>query len=124
LDEIDRIKTRGLLRRMLFPELEKREILEQQWLNLTRVRLPEAAPQRGWPIHNDHCFQRVLLDNACGGHWAETILRRPAYRHATDAILIAAINLGLAVLGGTVNLHILNECSLKWRAKHRETNKR
>jgi hypothetical protein len=104
---------------MLFPELEKRATLEQQWLDLTRLALPEAAVSRGWPIHKDHCFQRVLLDNACGGHWAATILRTPAYRHAPGSILLAAINLGLAVLGGTADLHLLNERSLQWRGKHR-----
>jgi hypothetical protein len=103
---------------MLFPELEKRAALEQQWLALTRIALPEVALSRGWPIHKDHCFQRVLLDNACGGHWAATILRTPAYCHATETVLSAAINLGLAILGGTADLHVMNERSLQWRGKH------
>ena len=102
---------------MLFPELAIRKQLEDQWLQLTRLSLPEIAVSRGWPIQNDHCFQRVLLDNACNTKWTEVIAKRPAYRHAPDDILLAALALGQAVLDGGQNLTNLNQRSLEWRKK-------
>jgi hypothetical protein len=100
---------------MLFSELNEREALEAQWLELTRLSLPGVALSRKWPIVNDHCFQRVLLDNACNAHWATVITGKPAYRHAPDATLRAAVELGMAVLAGTQDITILNNRSLVWR---------
>ena len=102
---------------MLFPELAARKTLEDQWLDLTRLKLPQIAVSRGWPIQNDHCFQRVLLDNACKCKWTETIRKTPAYRHAPDEILSAALALGHAVLAGNEDLVALNARSLAWRLK-------
>ncbi len=93
----------------------RRSTLERQWLELTTARLPAAAFGRGWPIHRDHCFQRVLWDNACGGVWYDHILGRPAYRCASDAQLAAAIALGEAALAGSADLAALNAQSLAWR---------
>jgi len=89
--------------------------LESRWLDLTRYRLPRAAPERGWPVRLDHCFQRILLDNAVGGVWYDAILRRPAYRHAPDAVLMAAVDLGEAALAGEADMAALNRASLHWR---------
>ncbi|WP_375249558.1 hypothetical protein [Sphingomonas sp.] len=65
----------------------------------------------------DHCFQRILLDHACGGRWYDQITRRPAYRHACDTTLDRAIALGEAVAAGTTDLAALNRQSLIWRGK-------
>ena len=35
-----------------------------------------ARAGRSWPVHLDHCFARVLLDDACGRPWREAIRRR------------------------------------------------
>ena len=70
-----------------------------------------------WPIRNDHCFQRVLLDNACGGTWYSYISKRPAYRRADMATLERAIRLGEAVLAGSADLSELNVRSLTYRGK-------
>ncbi len=107
---------------MLFPELIVRQTLEQDWLTLTRKTLPQIALSRGWPIQNDHCFQRVLLDNACNGKWADVILVKPAYRNAPEPILSAALALGMAVFCGTEDLSALNDRSLKWRGKQHLSN--
>ena len=90
---------------------------ERHWLSLTRHTLPALAAARGWPVRADHCFQRILLDHACGGRWYDHIPGRPAYSHAPDAILDAAIRLGGAAVAGTVDLAALNEQSLRWRGK-------
>lgn len=90
---------------------------ERHWLVLTRETLPGLAPARGWPVTADHCFQRILLDHACGGRWYDTIAGRPAYRHAADDVLERAIALGEAAARGEVDLAALNRRSLTWRGK-------
>ncbi|WP_108783205.1 GCN5-related N-acetyltransferase [Pontivivens insulae] len=97
--------------------MSDREMLEQRWLQLTREVLPEVARARGWPVHLDHCFQRVLLDHACGGVWYDTIAQRPAYAHAPEAILRAAVETGEAALRGEADLPAMNRASLSWRGK-------
>ena len=92
-----------------------RAALEARWLTLTRVILPGLASKRGWPVDQDHCFQRILLDNACGGIWYDFIPRRPAYRHADPALLARAVQLGEACAAATEELVELNRRSLDWR---------
>ena len=101
----------------LFSELNEREALEKEWLDLTRHRLPHASRQQGWPIRHDHCFQRVLLDNACGGVWYTSIKGRPAYKAAPAELLRCAIALGLSAAEGRADLHVLNDKSLAWRGQ-------
>ena len=68
--------------------------LEADWLTLTRETLPALARARGWPVSADHCFQRILLDNAVGGRWYDAVTARPAYRHIAIEALAHAIALG------------------------------
>lgn len=91
--------------------------LEQRWLQLTREELPALSAARSWPIRYDHCFQRVLLDTACGGCWYDHVAGRPAYRHAPDALLEAAVRLGTDLIDGTADLRELNARSLHYRGK-------
>ena len=92
-----------------------RDALEARWLELTRTLLPGLAEERGWPVNQDHCFQRILLDNACGGVWYDFVQRRPAYRHAAPEVLARALMLGEACLAGAEDLGALNRRSLDWR---------
>lgn len=94
-----------------------RPALEAHWLHLTRATLPTVARTRGYPISAHHCFQRVFLDNACGGVWYDTIVRRPAYRHAPEDTLTHAVQLAEAVLAGQADLVALNRQSLAWRGR-------
>ena len=80
--------------------------------------MPALAGDRGWPVRFDHCFQRILLDNSVGGAWRDH-LAPPAYRHASDSQLRAAIALGEAVVAGDADLVVLNRKSLAWRGKER-----
>jgi hypothetical protein len=91
--------------------------LEAEWLRLTRVELPALSGERGWPVGTDHCFQRILLDNACDRCWYDTIAKRPAYAHAPEAVLVAAIALGRAAIAGEADMTALNRRSLAWRGK-------
>ncbi|MGB3711937.1 MAG: GCN5-related N-acetyltransferase, partial [Erythrobacter sp.] len=61
-----------------------RKMLEAKWFELTRSMMPAIAKERDWPVRFDHCFQRILLDNACGGPWRDHI-EAPAYANASDA---------------------------------------
>lgn len=92
-----------------------RAVLERRWLALTRETFPALAAARRWPVRADHCFQRILLDAACGGRWYESIRRRPAYAHAEAAILVRAVALAEAVAAGTADLAALDRQSLAWR---------
>jgi hypothetical protein len=97
------------------PITPARAALEAEWLALVRDRLPALARQRDWPIRLDHCFARVLLDNAVGGCWYDFIAGRPAYRRASDAQLQAAVALGHAAEAGGLDLAAANRRSLHWR---------
>lgn len=97
--------------------LGDRTTLEARWLDLTRRILPALAPERRWPVRADHCFQRILLDNAFGGVWYHHVPRRPAYAHANTAALARAVALGEAAVTGDADLIDLNRRSLVWRGK-------
>lgn len=98
-----------------------REELEVEWLRLTREVLPALAEARGWPVSADHCFQRILLDAACGGRWYDAIAGRPAYRHAPATVLERAVALGRAAVAGDADLPALNAQSLAWRRAARRS---
>ncbi|NNC52606.1 MAG: GCN5-related N-acetyltransferase [Erythrobacter sp.] len=93
-----------------------RENLVDQWFDLTRERMPGLAEQRDWPVRFDHCFMRILLDNALGVKWNEEI-PAPAYRNAPSEVLERAIALGEAAISGDEDLSELNRNSLGWRGK-------
>ncbi|PZU76008.1 MAG: GCN5-related N-acetyltransferase [Sphingomonas sp.] len=93
-----------------------RKAQEARWLELTHVALPALAAPRDSLLRDDHCFQRVLLDAACGGCWYDHIPRRPAYAHAPDAVLDRAIAIGEALVAGAADLVPLDKQSRRWRA--------
>ncbi len=93
-----------------------RETLEARWLALTREEMPAIAKQRGWPVHLDHCFQRILLDNVCNRPWREAIAP-PAYRNAPENLLHDAIALGEDAVARKADLEALNRRSLRLRGK-------
>ncbi|KIC48790.1 hypothetical protein [Tateyamaria sp. ANG-S1] len=92
-----------------------------RYLTLTREVLPQMAADQGrtWPVRNDHCFQRIVLDNICGGVWYDHI-DRPAYKHLTPAKAQAAVALCNDIISGRADLHALNRQSLAWRGKLRD----
>ena len=88
----------------------------ERYLDLTRRVMPALARegQRNWPVVNDHCFQRIVLDTICGGVWHEHI-ERPAYRHLTEGQAARAVLLCEAIIDGVEDLSELNRASLRWR---------
>jgi len=83
---------------------------------LTRRTLPGRAAAQSWPIRLDHCFMRVCLDNAIGVRW-DTVVRRPAARHLTDAQLACAIATAERIAANPALLGSLNHASLQMRGK-------
>jgi hypothetical protein len=94
--------------------------LVQQYLHLTRQVMPTLAQSNGrhWPVRNDHCFQRIVLDTVCGGIWHDHIAR-PAYKHLNRAQARRAVELCEQIIAGHVDLVALNRQSLAWRNKTR-----
>ena len=85
---------------------------------LTKETMPELArtTHRHWPVKNDHCFQRIVLDTVCGCVWYDH-LARPAYKHLTRAQAMPAVSLCGNIIDGTADLNVLNKRSLVWLGK-------
>ena len=85
-------------------------------LHLAREDLPaRAAAEPGWPVRFDHCFLRIVYDNAIGGRWTD-VVASPAYRTLSDAQIAAATEHAHAMLdGGPDVARALNAHSLAWR---------
>lgn len=89
-----------------------------QYLHLTRTIMPALAQasKRHWPVRNDHCLQRIVLDTICGGVWYDCIAR-PAYRHLSVVQGLLAVQLCQQIIAGAADLTALNQHSLAWRGK-------
>ncbi|POS73715.1 hypothetical protein DHEL01_v207884 [Diaporthe helianthi] len=97
--------------------------LREQWNHLYRTQLPglaraKDAAQPKWPVQLDHCFARIILDNAVGRDrpWNQ-VLKSPAYKHMSREQLDSAITLGQKLSSGEADLVALDERSLALRGK-------
>jgi len=99
-------------------ETENTRDLVDAYLHLTKEILPSLAQssRRDWPVREDHCFQRIVLDTICGGVWYEH-LDRPAYKNLTHDQAQRAANLCHEIAEGHADLRQLNNQSLIWRGK-------
>ena len=90
----------------------------EQFLHYAKNVLPSIAltKKNAWPIHHDHCFMRVILDNIVGCAWYE-VIPSPAYKNLTDEQASAALNLARQIATESVSLHAINQRSKKWRNK-------
>jgi hypothetical protein len=76
----------------------------------------KAQSSDGWPIHLNHCFGRVVLDNLFEDEWYDYIDGRPAYENLSEEELQEAIDLADMMLEeGKSTVEELNENSLRWR---------
>ena len=64
---------------------EEKDTLIATYMHLTKEVLPSMArnDRTSWPVSEDHCFQRIVLDHVCGGVWYDH-LDRPAYKNLTN----------------------------------------
>ncbi|KAL8842407.1 MAG: hypothetical protein Q9170_000535 [Blastenia crenularia] len=99
------------------------ETLRNDWKELYGNILPSLAlskspVQASWPVHVDHCFGRIILDNAIGQNepWMGK-LKSPAYKNMTSEQLRKCIALGNAIAEGKQNLADLDAKSLQLRGK-------
>ena len=105
---------------------DERSVLVERYLHLTRAVLPAMAKaqanpgsdeqQNAWPVRNDHCFQRIVLDTVCGGIWYDHVTR-PAYRHMTLDQARDAVRICEDIVAGHADLAAMNRQSLLWRGK-------
>jgi hypothetical protein len=97
---------------------QTRSALIHRYLHLTQTVLPALAqaPSNQWPVRNDHCFQRIVLDAVCGGVWYDHVAR-PAYRHLSLEQAQHAVHICEAIIANSVDLAGLNRQSLSWRGK-------
>ena len=99
---------------------EATDRLIKTYMHLTKEVLPSMARsnRQDWPVSEDHCFQRIVLDHVCGGVWYE-YLDRPAYKHLTKDQAQRAVELCQGIIEGREDLRQMNQQSLKWRGKQR-----
>ena len=97
---------------------EEKDNLIAKYMHLTKEGLPSLArsDQTDWPVSEDHCFHRIILDQVCGGVWYEH-LGRPAYKHLTNDQAQSAVELCRDIAEGRLDLQQLNQQSLVWRGK-------
>ena len=95
---------------------DKPRNLVDEYLYLTETVLPSVARSDGcdWPVSEDHCFQRIVIDNVCSGILYEH-LGRPAYKHLKKDQVHCAVELCQDIIDGYSNLQQLNRQSLIWR---------
>lgn len=93
--------------------------LRAEYNRKVNEELPERARRSdGWPIHLDHCFGRVVLDNVFGDRWYSHVDGRPAYRNLPRGELQEAIGIADRMLEeGKPAVEELNQNSLRWRDK-------
>ncbi|KAL9020982.1 MAG: hypothetical protein Q9185_001809 [Variospora sp. 1 TL-2023] len=102
---------------------DKMEALRDEWKHMYGETLPSLAlskssVQDSWPVHVDHCFGRIILDNVIGrdSPWMNK-LKSPAAKHMTSEQLEACIALGTAIAEGRESLPLLDAKSLQLRGK-------
>ena len=106
---------------MIDAEEERKDTLIATYMHLTKTVMPSLAPtaERNWPVREDHCFQRIVLDTICGGVWYQH-LERPAYKNLTIKQAQQAVQLCQDIIDGSADLWQLNRQSLLWRGKLKE----
>ena len=103
---------------MMDAKKEEKDTLIDTYMHLTREVLPSLArsDRTDWPVSEDHCFQRIVLDTICSGVWYEH-LDRPAYKQLSDNQARRAVELCQDIAQGRSDLQQLNKHSLIWRGK-------
>ena len=101
-------------------ETVNRRNLVEAYLRLTKEVLPSLAKSGGqnWPVREDHCFQRIVLDTIFSGVWYAH-LDRPAYKNLTHEQAQRAVDLCRKIAAGRADLKQFNNQSLICRGKSR-----
>lgn len=95
-------------------------LFQQEYLFLTNEVIPERAKRDNWPIWENHCLQRILLDHLFGDAWHRHLPQgqTPAYRqlhlHQLGLLLYRTHQL---LWSSTEDVAALHQRSLTWRQK-------
>ncbi len=104
----------------LFDLPEQRVLMEKDYLKLTNEILPPIAVNQNWPVQENHCFQRIILDHLFQDCWYKHLDRKstPAYRQLDNLQLGTALYLAYQMQYNDRHwLTWLNQCSLDFRKK-------
>ena len=100
---------------------DPRAALLAEYRRLVRRELPAAAHANRWPLRDDHCFARLILDALFQGCWYDHLDRRrgrTAETQLTAEQLTRAVAHARAMLTlGRSEVTRLNAQSLAWRGK-------
>lgn len=93
--------------------------LRQRYRDTVFRDLPAAAREgEGWPVTEDHCFARIVLDAVFEDVWYDHVDGEPAYEHLSPAELRRAISVAEAMLErGPAHAAALNRASLRYRGE-------
>jgi len=92
--------------------------LRKEFEKKTEDILPDKA-KTNWPIHLDHCFKRVVLDNTVNTKW-DTEIGRPAIRNMSYSQLKKANKIADTLIqDGRPMVERLNKKSLEYRGEAR-----
>lgn len=116
--------------------LEDTTALQREYRRLTEAVLPAQAragagvgdgdedrdgekegEDGAWPVHEDHCFQRIVLDALFEDEWYDHVAGRPARESLTADQLREAIAIAESMRGDPERVRELNERSLRYRGK-------
>lgn len=98
--------------------LEDTTALRREYRRLTEAVLPaqaRAGEGGDWPVHRDHCFQRIVLDALFEDVWYDHVDGRPAREQLTADQLRSAIALAESMLDDPDRVRELNDRSLAYR---------
>jgi len=97
------------------------EELRSKYIHVTSKILPNLAREKNWVIRQDHCFQRVILDNIFGDIWYKYLDKdgeKPAYQQLDHDELEEALELANKMQrNGSESVDVLNSKSLHFRDK-------
>lgn len=92
--------------------------LREAYLETVTETLPARARRRSWPIQDDHCFGRIVLDNLFEDEWYGHVSGTPAYEHLSETELRRALDIAETMMTeGERAVVRLNENSLRWRGE-------
>jgi len=95
-------------------------LFQQEYLFLTNEVIPERAKRDQWPIWENHCLQRILLDHLFGDAWHRHLPQgqTPAYRQLHLQQLGLLLYRTHQLLWSSMDeVDRLNQQSLTWRQK-------
>jgi hypothetical protein len=97
------------------------EELRSVYTEKVNSKLPEEAKKQGnWPVDEDHCFGRIVLDNLFEDVWYRHIEERPAYMNLSRQELKEAVGIADRMLSkGREEVEVLNQKSLSYREETR-----